>query len=189
MNDKGRIANGFKTLREKGYRISGRAGLTKQDGRHRLLELEPDARSYLFYTDQGEAEAFDRNGNLRKALYLYWAGDADIIVQTLRAHGLSCDVPDPDSAVVLLPNPEATEDTFESVCEATARRYGRSTGRPADRETVYETIAEEAGLFRSWLSQEEPGLFALLEVDREICPLDDVYERFVGFGLPDMRGN
>jgi hypothetical protein len=189
MNDKGRIAKGFQALRADGYLASGRAGFTRQEGYHRLLKLDPNARTYLFYTDQGEADSFDSNGNLRKTLYLYWAGEAQTISQAFRDHGLSCDVPDANSAVALLPNPEAIPDTFESVSEAMARRYGRVTGRPAARETIHETLVDEAALFRSWLSQEAPELFELFEVDRLVCPLDNIYERYVGFGLPDLRGN
>jgi hypothetical protein len=33
-----------------------------------------------------------------------------------------------------------------------------------------------------------PELFELTELDREACILDDVYERYVGFGLPEHRG-
>lgn len=189
MNDKARLARAFTALRREGYLASGRAGFTRQEAYRRLVELRPEhAERLVYYTDQGEADAFDSQGNLRKTLHLYWAGEPSTLRSAFRHADLEIDAPN-QNAISLHPNPAALQTTFESVCEAAGRRYGLATGRPESSETIYENLGQEAALFRAWLSEQIHELFLLMELDREVCVLDDIYERYVGFGLPGQRGH
>lgn len=171
----------------KGFGAVLRAGHTTQDALERVIDLFPQCDRYVYYTDQGEISAFDANGNLRDTLCLYWHGDIDVLVAAIRAHGLRCDEPPGDRAISVFANPNAVSQTLHDSCCAAGRAYGRASGRPASRDTIYDNLEDEAARFREWLCQTDPSLFALTEQDLELCPHDNVYERYVGFGLPDLR--
>jgi hypothetical protein len=187
LNDKYRLAAAFHDLTSLGYGALLRAGFTAQDALERVREHFPTCDHWVYYTDQGELPSFDANGNLGCELRLYWRGSAQVITQTLRRRGLHATQPPPTETIAVAANPRAVATTFHDRCADCGRRYGNATGKPASPDNVYADMTGHAAAFRTWVSENDPATFTLMEQDLALCPHDDVYERYVGFGLPEHR--
>jgi WD40 repeat protein len=141
------ILRAFAALRERGVVALANAGYTRSDGWSEVADDAKDAATTaVFWTEQAH-DAFDGVGNLAAPLFLYWRGDAEALVDGLRAAGLTVhETPPPERCIEVTSGPAGSVDleTFERAVREVAAAHTASGGASGEAPRTAETRVRAA---------------------------------------------